>query len=244
MFRSGLLVEKDPPKYVFESGSIKITKSEGRKQASHFIQIAFATFTVILVSICTGVFLGPPDSNRLAEQIVALAVIHSFIFYTTFKRDFEVRLNPYVTITTWVSDALRGEEQRVHFFFTELGAQAVGATGASAIFYALISSGMLPFVGQVSVQNTLVGWAFLIEIVASGIMSWTFFQKGVARMSMAHAVSVSAALVYPFIGTTTHSPFRWLANCIPSGACNTNYSWIFPVAPLGGIILGHLLSLV
>lgn len=241
--RSGLIHPKSPPIYtpVLE---YKAEKSIGHKRFRHFVQIAFATFTVILVSITTGVFLGAPDPSRLAEQIVALAVVHSFIFYTTFKRDFEVRLNPYVTITTWASDWIRKKEQRVHFFWTELGAQALGATMASLIFYALISSGMLLFVGQVSVQNTLVGWAFLIEIVASGIMAWTFFQRNVGAMSMAHAVSVSAALVYPFIGTTTHSPFRWLASCIPSGACNTNYSWIFPVAPFVGIVAGHLLSLV
>lgn len=216
----------------------------------HFINITIITFGAIFTSILLGVFMGPPVSTGgadLAMQVMAAVGVHVFIFFVAFNTEvlnaYATRLNPYVTLVDWLLD----QSINAQLAFTELGAQALGATMASALFYAMVNSSPYAYVGATGIVNTQQGWAFFIEAVATALMAWTIFanrkHENRVRMALgiAYIVGVTAGFVYPFIGLTTHSPFRWLANCVPSGACGAPGFWIFFVAPLIGIPLGYFL---
>ena len=224
-------------------------ESDPFARARHFLTIVVVTFSVVLLSITLGVFLGAPlgaSGSELAMQVSAAAVVHVFTFYIAFDtyEKNNVRVNPYVTLTTLILSPRGGaREDRLSLgeALLEILGQALGATLASAFFYGIVSSSVYPFVGILGVVNISQGWGFVVELIASILMGWVFFSSQ-RRLRMSYSVGVTAGIVFPFIGLTTHSPFRWLASCIPSQSCGAPGFWIFFTAPLAGIPIGYILS--
>lgn len=231
-------------------GQRGVAKNKQGAYRRHFFSVIIITFSLILVSITLGVFLGPPllvPGVDLAMQVSIAVVVHVFIFFIGFNtrtsEEFAVRLNPYMTLADWL---LEGEISTT-LAFIEILAQSIGAVAASALFYGVISSSPYNFLAPNGITNINVGMGFVLEIVATLLMSWVFFSNRLYKnrirmaLSMAYVVGSTSALVYPFIGLTTHSPFRWLANCVPSGSCGAYGFWVFITAPAIGIPLGTFL---
>lgn len=213
-----------------------------KAKARHLLTIVVVTFSVVLLSITLGVFLGAPlgaSGSELAMQVSAAAVVHVFTFYIAFNtyEKNNVRVNPYVTLTTY----LLGGDLSVEEALLEIIGQALGATLASAFFYGVISSSVYPFVGGSGVVNISQGWGFALELIVSILMGWVFFSDQ-RRVRMSYIVGLTAGIAFPFIGLTTHSPFRWLASCVPSQSCGSPGFWIFFTAPLAGIPIGYLIA--
>jgi len=235
--------EKEPPTVE------KLHNNDTSAYVRHFGSVLIMVFGVVLVSITLGVFLGPsvaagPD---LGMQVSIAAVIHVFIFFVAFNtrtsEEFAVRLNPYMTLTDYLlENSIDGTLTVV-----ELCAQVLGALIASATFYGIVSPSPYPFVGTTGITGTTQVAAFFAELISTALMSWVFFSNRLYKnrirmaLSMAYIVGVTAGFVYPFIGLTTHNPLRWLASCVPSGACGAPGFWVYFTAPLAGIPLGWII---
>ena len=224
-----------------------------RVYLQHFINITIITFGAIFTSILLGVFVGPPTSTGgvdLGIQVLAGAGMHVFIFFVAFNTEvldaFATRLNPYVTLV----DLLLERSICWRVAAAEIAGQAFAALLAGSLFYGMIDNSTLSFLPPTGIVNTAVGWGFFIEVVSTVLMAWVIFanrkHENRTRMALAvaYVVGVTAGFVYPFIGLTTHSPFRWLANCVPSGLCGANGFWVYFTGPLVGILAGYLLHKV
>jgi len=209
---------------------------------------------VIFASLMIGASLGdtgalvPPDIGIYA-LLVGLA--HVAPLYVAFGirtwKYYDIRINPYISLVEFLFHGKIG----VIACLVEIGGQVLGAVIASASAYGVLqnSPAFLAGVGH-NLNHTSPGWAFWLETFAGTFMGWVYFHnwyhEHIDRMpiSMAYVVSMSTAIVYPFIGPTTHNPFRWLSACVIEGTCSTPNWWVFVFGPGAGVLLGFLIHLV
>jgi len=184
----------------------------------------------------------------IGREAVLLGLAHTLALIPVFliivpqpgSGDRAVRINPYITLIEFVFERSITPLQA----FLEILAQALAATAASAMTFALLKTSTVfdPSDSSGSIVDVAVGWAFLIEVLVCVVVGWVFFQarvKNKTLLSFAYAIGITSAIVYPFIGATTHNPFRWLAACVPGGTCGNNGAWVYPVAPLVGFLVGY-----
>ena len=119
-------------------------RASSRRLFAHFIVVLIAAFTVITVSLHTGVYI---QNAGITERIITIALVHLFIVFVALnirtQTDLDVRINPYISIMEWGFNVRKLFPPRKDKFlscFIEIVAQLLGATIASALFYASIST--------------------------------------------------------------------------------------------------------
>lgn len=210
-------------------------------QGPRYVGVFFGAYLAIFSSLFFSSFFGdttgipPPNIGVYAMLVGGLHFLPMFIALKG-----GIRVNPYVSAAEWF---FTGKIQFYQFILEAL-AQAAGAALATLSVWAILQSVPLYVAGLGgSVTNTTAGWAFFLEAIAVMFLSWTHFAYR-DPVSLAAAVAATCAIVLPFIGATTHNPYRWLGACIVEGTCGASGSWIYATAPLVGVIVGYYVALV
>lgn len=252
----GLPPIKPPVKYtpLYSPLDHLSTQDYIRVQIAHFFLVLFSSFLAIFSSLIIGSIFGdvstvPPPNIGLYAVLVGLAHVPPlYIAFNVRTWDkYDVRINPYISLAEF---ALHNAIGLVPCLI-ELFAQAIGAVMASAFTYGVLQTSPLftPGIGS-PIVNTTIGWAFFLECFSGLFIGWIYFhnwyhdQSLEMPITMTYVVAGTVVLTYPFIGPTTHNPFRWLAACVIEQTCGIQGSWVFPIGPLVGIILGFLLHRV
>lgn len=221
--------------------------------ASHFFLVFLSTWLVMFSSLFIGAIFGdvtavtPPTIGIYAALVGLLHVPPLYIAFNARTWDrLDVRINPYISLAECLGHHAIGFIPCV----VELVAQALGTVVATAFAYGVLADSPTFSAGFGSpIVNTGVGWAFFLELFSMLYVSWIYFhnwyhdQSPQMPITMAYIIGGTAAIVYPFIGATTHNPFRWLAACTLEGTCGAAGSWIYPVGPLVGAAVGFLFHL-
>lgn len=233
-----------------------------RRLLAHFFAVLISAFLVLTVSLHVEVYIqGAPG---LIEQVILVSLMHIFIVFVVLNvrtlPDLDVRINPYISTVEWLFnvpqlDAAKRNRRNWSFkfapYFVEIVAQALGATLASVLFYATISTSVDYTFNTAPIINQSVGWTFVLEIAASFLIAWIYFHNYYFRFSyqlpwtVASALGIMSGILFPFHGVSTFNPFRVIASCAPKGTCtNEAATWVLYVGPLVGIVLGWAISLL
>lgn len=222
-------------------------------QANHFLLVSISSFLAIFISLLIGASfgdmasIGPPN---IGVYGILVGLGHIFPLYIAFNVRtwdyYDVRINPYITLMEFVG------HQAIGFwsFVVEILAQAVGATVGGAFAYGVLKD-TAPFIAGVSapVINTSLGFAFVLELLSGFFMGFVYFHNWYhdntiqMPLTMAYVVGGFTAISFPYIGTTTHNPFRYAAACIVESTCGGRGWWIYVFGPLAGVILGFVAHL-
>lgn len=206
---------------------------------SHFIAIFLATFSVIFTSITVATHVGIPTLSTISQQIVVVTMLHIFVLFVAFNvrtlSDLDIRTNPLITLV----EGILHQKLEILSAMVELTGQLLAAIVASLIFWA---GNKFP----APIAHPSIAYAICLEIIAMTVISWVYFHNYYHKKShnfpytMAAIIGVTSGLVFPTVGSTTHNPFRWLANCVPSGTCSGEEAAIFLGGPAAGVLLGYV----
>lgn len=213
----------------------------------HFAKTWIATFFALMTTLYIGSMFGeltgvvPPD---MGTRTVMVAMGHYILLVMLFSlmtsKEMGVRINPYLTLTMFLE-----QPANYAFYIVEMIAQATATVGAAALVYGVLSATppFLPGIGG-DIINTQVGWAFFMEAVAGFALGFVYhhIRHDTVQFPTLFAFTIAFTMffTYPFLGPTTHNPYRWLSACIIEGTCNSYGSWVYPVAPIIGIFVGWL----
>ena len=210
----------------------------GIRLFAHFITVLLGTFLVLFSSITVATRIGLPTSPLMAVQLLVILVVHIFTLFVVFNvsatPDLDIRVNPYITLCEYLL------HRKLPFDATmvELLGQLFGALLASLLFYGVTDT----FLGPMILISS--GAAFGLEIVAGLFVSWVYFHNYYPSRNlpytMGSVIGITSAIVFPYIGATTHNPYRYLAACIPAQSCSGAW-WVYIFGPLVGIIIGYII---
>jgi hypothetical protein len=216
-----------------------------QKAGRHFLTILLTTWIVIMGSLTIGAVFGDVTkvtAPTLGTFTLITGLAHGMIFYLAFNLTshlkVQIRVNPVISLVEW---GFRGRIG-LNILWIEIVAQAIGATLAGASIFALVHNNttFLAGLGSPVINSSVgIGWAIYIEAFAMLVFSWVYFYQG-RGATLAYALGATVILVYPFLGPSTHNPFRWLAACIPEGACSVAGMAVFFAAPIIGAVLGFV----
>jgi len=221
-----------------------------RVQVAHFFIVTASSWLAIFASLMIGAAFGdvtgitPPAIGIYALLVGLGHVIPLYIAFNLRTWDrYDVRINPWITLFECVGHQRIGLVSCV----VELIGQALGAVIASAWVTGILSDSPLFRAGiGSSVENTALGWACALEIIAGFFMGWVYFHQWYhddslsMPLTMSYVVSGMTMVVYPFLGSTTHNPFRFWAAAIIEGTAGQRGWWVFVFAPGIGVMLGYL----
>lgn len=208
---------------------------------AHHANIAFSAYLVITSTLFFGAFfgdtigIGPPFIGNYALLVGAL---HVLPLYVALKQDTIVRINPYISLVEFIFG------RRIDFvtFLFEIIAQAAGAALGALSAWGVMRTNPQFIAGFGStITNTTTGWAFFLSAVSGALISWVYFSRHGDHVALVTTLSATVALSFPFIGTTTHNPYRWLSACIVEQTCGSTGSWVFPTGPLVGVFVGWVM---
>jgi hypothetical protein len=225
-----------------------------RVQIGHFFAVMLSSWLAIFGSLMIGSMFGniagivPPVIGVYA---VLVGLAHVPVLYIAFNirtwKYYDVRINPYISILEFTL------HQRIGFWAccVELAAQSVGTVVAASFFYGVVHNSPL-FVSGIgdAITNTSLGWAFFLELMAGLFMAWVYFHNwyhdATVRMpiTMCYVIAGMSTIVYPFIGPTTHNPFRYLSACVIEGTCFNRGWWVYIFGPATGMIIGYLFHMI
>ena len=210
---------------------------------AHFFTVTLSTFLVIFTSIAVATYIGIPTDPVIAAQLLIMMLVHIFSLFVVFNvssnNDLDIRVNPYLTFCEWV---LHRKLPFVAAMVEFLG-QVFGALFAALLFYGVTET--TEFLSAVPLTNS--GGSFGLEVFAGFFVSWVYFHNYYGPLSrnlpytMGSIVGITSAIVFPYIGATTHNPLRYLAACIPAQSCS-NAWWVYVFGPLVGFLLGFFAS--
>lgn len=213
---------------------------------SHFVLTAIASSTILFTSTIVATFV---VSANVATQLTVVMLIHIFTLYTIFNLrtdiDLDVRVNPYITLFEWISNNRKFSFPSA---MVEWLGQLCGFGVATALLYGTVVIGQFGFLGPVNIPEGGRFWAFFLEFFTTMIFAFVYFHNYYYRNSfnlaytVATAVGITSAIVYPVIGATTHNPLRYLTACLAANTCSGTW-YIYIVGPLVGVATGFLLSL-
>lgn len=228
--------------------------SFNKRLLSHFVVTTIATATIIFISIIVSTFLKQPTVPvtvvTIAVQLTVLMLTHIFTLYVVFNLrtdpDLDVRVNPYITLV----EVMFNKGLSWQAAIVELLGQVLGSVIASVILFGTISNSQLTFLSPlIIVADNEQAWAWFLQVIASATLGFVYFHNYYYRhsfnlaLTVASTVGVTSAVVYPFIGATTHNPFRYLAACVAANSCS-GMAYIYITGPLVGIPIGFVLSLM
>ena len=205
----------------------------------HYINIFIASVAALTGTLFFGGFFG--DTSAAVPPAIGLYALlsglaHGMLLYAVLNAGRDVRVNLYVSLAEW----LVRRRLSVNECAAEIFCQALGAVVAALVVYGTVrnTASLLPGLGG-TLSNTSVGWAFALQMLSGVFIGWA-----AGKEAFAQTLGVTVALVFPFVGTSTHNPFRWLSACIIEGTCGVPEAWTFPVGPLVGILVGSVAAKV
>jgi hypothetical protein len=223
-----------------------------RLQFSHFVLVTIAAWLAVFSSLIIGASFGDvtavvPPTIGLYMTVVGLA--HIAPLYVAFNLRtwdvYDIRINPAITLFEYVA------HQAIGFWscVIEIVAQAIGAVIAGAMVQGIIGNNAAFIAGLgTPVRNTAVGWAFMLQATAALFMGFTYMHNWYHDKSnwmpttMAYVVAGMSGICFPFLGATTHNPFRYLAACVLENTCNQRGWWVYSIAPFVGVFFGILVT--
>ena len=217
----------------------------------HFLMVLCSSFLVIFVSLMVAASFGDTTSVLPPEIGVYAFLVgmgHLPALYIAFGirtwKYYDIRINPYISLVEFLfHNAIGGIACLV-----EILAQALGALVAAVFAYGTLHN-VPQFLAGVGNPITYIsyGWAFFLEIFAGTFMGWVYFHNwyyesvNTMPISMAYVITACTIIVYPFIGATTHNPFRWLSACVIENKCQTGAWWVFVFGPGIGCLIGYFI---